>query len=160
MEEYKLKQACRKKNLCDRRIILLREEIWTPITLYMKCLCHDRKVNFSYWFCFYDFSIGFWRFFLNMVLFLYFHFILPVCLVYYESIIIPRINISVDLQHPAKYLKTLLLLFCYKYETRPYSRNESCALILISTFLWINQVPYTFKFGFHENKYFHNIFNM
>jgi len=42
------KQAFRKKHLYDRRIILLREEIWTPITLYMKYLCHDRKVSFCY----------------------------------------------------------------------------------------------------------------
>ena len=40
--------------------------------------------------------------------------------------------------------KAILLLFCYKYETRPYSRNESCALNFISTFLlrstWTNNL--------------------
>ena len=56
--------------------------------------------------------------------------------------------------------KAILLLFCYKYETRYYSRKESCTLNFISTFVCTNQGHYNIKFEFHENKYFHNISNM
>ena len=112
-------------------------------------------LNLSLFLWFFDWTLElFWKCGIFGVFFiLFYQFVLSTA----EELLFLELKFSWIYNIQRNIKKNILLLFCYKYETRYYSRNETCTLNFIFTFIWTNQGHYTIKFGFHENKYFHNL---